>query len=94
MADRGRRFRERPLDFSKAMPVVKSQKDLQMTDDGQLMPKKRDDDDLPDSCLGGLDDHDEDVRGPYYIFSWRRYLWLRVCIRFEASQSMAAFGCP
>jgi hypothetical protein len=66
MADRGRRFRERPIDFAKPMPVVKSQKELQMTDDGQLMPKKRDLDGVDgfgESCLmGGLDDDDDDVR--------------------------------
>jgi len=56
MAERGRRFRERPIDFSKAMPVVKSQKELFMTDDGQLMPKKRDDDDMLSMDLDADDD--------------------------------------
>ena len=63
MADRGRRsFRERPMDYGKPMPVVKSQRDLYMTDDGQLMPKKRDDEDSMDSCLVNFDeDGGEDV---------------------------------
>ena len=61
MADRGhgrRSFRERPIDFAKAMPVVKSQKDLQMSDDGQLMPKRRDEEDMGSDMLGSLDEDD------------------------------------
>jgi hypothetical protein len=56
----GRRFRERRLDFSKQMPVVKTQKDLVMADDGQLMPKKRDEDELGGMGLM-LDDDEGDV---------------------------------
>ena len=61
MADRGhgrRSFRERPIDFSKPMPVVKSQKDLQMTDDGQLMPKRRDEEDMGSDMLCNLEEDD------------------------------------
>lgn len=61
----GRRFRERRLDFAKQMPVVKSQKDLMMADDGQLMPKKRDD----EAEFGlMLEDDEGDVSAHSYLF--------------------------
>ena len=59
------------MDYGKPMPVVKSQRDLYMTDDGQLMPKKREDEDSREkedsmeSCLGGFEeDGGEDVSLP------------------------------
>ena len=61
MADRQRRVRERPIDFTKPMPVVKGQKELSMGEDGQLVPKKREEDDLDPTMLGSLDE-EEDVR--------------------------------
>ena len=35
-----RAFRPRPIDFSRPMPVVKSQRDLEVNEDGVLVPKK------------------------------------------------------
>ena len=34
------RFRPRPIDFGRAMPVVKSQNELDLNDEGILVPKK------------------------------------------------------
>eukprot|EP00961_Rhodomonas_salina_P057375 771336-Rhodomonas_salina.2 len=35
-----RAFRPRPIDFSRAMPVVRSQNELELNDEGVLVPKK------------------------------------------------------
>ena len=79
MADRGRRFRERPMDYAKPMPVVKNQRELYMTDDGQLMPKKRDDEDNMESCLSVLEE-DEDVSFRRDPLSLSLSLSLPVCV--------------
>ncbi len=52
MAAGGGRFRPRPIDLDRPLPVVRSQNELEVSDDGTLVPKK-------DLLTESIDDVDE-----------------------------------
>ena len=52
MATGTSRFRPRPIDYDRPLPVVRSQNELELNDDGNLVPKK-------DILTESIDDVDE-----------------------------------
>jgi hypothetical protein len=62
MATGTSRFRPRPIDYDRPLPVVRSQNELELNDDGNLVPKK-------DILTESIDDVDEVKIAA--LFSWK-----------------------